>query len=116
MNFNKVLSVGVLASAALLATSANAAFTPVSSFTTVFQSTELTGLGAPTPAFGSLALFDSTLGTLIGGTLHVTGDIQGTITLTLGNTGAPANVKGTTSSDFGFNSSNSFIDGLDCLR
>lgn len=89
-----------------MALSANATLTPLSSFTTGFQNTELNAVG------GNLALFDSNLGTLIGATLHIYGDLSGTINLTLGNASGPTSVKGTTNSDFGINSSNSFIDAL----
>ena len=62
---------------------------------------------------GSLGLFDSNLGVLNAVTFTVTGGISGDITLTYGAaaTGS-ANIRGTTSSDIGYNSSLAAIDAL----
>ncbi len=62
---------------------------------------------------GNLGLFDTSLGTLTGASLRFTGGISGDIQLTYSNMATgPANLKGTTTSDIGINSSLSVIDAL----
>ena len=99
-----IRKLALVAGAAMLALSAQAA-TVTSSFSNPFENTEIAQTG-------SLALFDSTLGTLTGATLTVDAGLQGNITLTLGNSQTPANVRGTTNSDIGINSTLAVIDAL----
>jgi hypothetical protein len=95
-----------LASAIVLAVGANAATTPVSSFSNALGPMEIS-------QSGNLALFDSSLGILTGATLTVTGGISGDITLTYGAAATGnANIRGTTTSDIGINSSLGAIDAL----
>lgn len=92
------------AALSLLAAGAHAA-TVSYSFTNPVENTEINQTG-------TLGLFDSTLGTLTGASLNFGAGLSGTITLTLGNSQTPAQVRGTTTSDIGVNSSLAALDAL----
>ncbi|MFT3818116.1 MAG: choice-of-anchor E domain-containing protein [Rubrivivax sp.] len=99
-----IRKLALVAGAAVLALSAQAA-TVSYSFSNPFENTEI-------DQSGSLGLFDSSLGTLTGASLTVDAGIQGTITLTLGNSQTAASVRGTTTSEIGINSTLAVIDAL----
>ena len=91
----------LLAASIALAASANAA-TVTFSFDTAFKNTDLQSATTG----GSLGMFDSNLGTLTGAVLTLTGALQGTITLTLGNSTGPTDLAGLTQSNLNFTSPN----------
>ena len=96
----------VLAASLALAASAQAA-TVSYNFNSGFINTDLIGIG------GSLALFDTTLGTLTGAVLTLHGEAKGNITLSLGGTTSPsASINGTTLVDLDFSSN---LAGLGAL-
>jgi len=99
-----IKKLAVVAGASLLAMAAQAG-TVTYNFTNPFQPTEIS-------QSGTLGLFDSTLGTLTGATLVVDAGIEGTIHLQLGGAATGTNVRGTTNSDIGLNSSLASIDAL----
>lgn len=100
-------SMAVFLAGSALALGANATFTPLytNSPVNTFSPNEINQTA-------TLRLFDSTLGTLTGGTLHIFGAIEGTITLSYGAAAAPDSLDGTTTSRIGVNSANLFVDAL----
>jgi hypothetical protein len=96
----------LVAASVVLAASANADTVSGGSFLNAFGPMEIA-------QSGSLNLFDSSLGTLTGATLTVIGAISGDIQLTYGAAATgTTNIKGTTTSDIGIDSSLAAIDAL----
>ena len=101
---SRISKLALLVGGLTLAASASA-LTVSSSFTNPLAPTEIDQMG-------SLNLFDTSLGWLTGAKLTITGGIEGTIQLTYGDASDPTNIRGTTSSDIGINSSLAAIDAL----